>query len=261
MTAVGLFETPEEAIPEMPDMLGDLMAIKPNMPVRRVVRMFKNEPGLSETLRQMAEAPYYCGRRPLEGLSRIMERIGLPGMRGLAMRAALDEAVYDEQIALHELIRQHGTATAYITGVLARYTPLPTERLFMAALLQNIGLAIPLSAPSTQEVPEDELWQALRYAHEGISSLAVESWDLSDEILHIVSHHHQLGRGLSEDRDIAALVVADHIAHNMGLGISHPAHPEPDEGSLGLALDILELTGEQLPTIQQETSELLRLLA
>jgi len=260
MRSEGLFDSPGESIPHMPDLLGDLMAIKPNMPPRRVVRMFKHEPGLSESLRLLAEAPYYTGRRPMEGLGRILERVGLAGMRGLAMRVVLDEVVFTGDHPLHEPIRRHATATAYIITVLSRYTPLPTERLFTAALLQNVGLAIPLNNGLDGD-GDDDVWQALRYAHEGISCLAAAEWDLSDEIQHIVGHHHQLGRGLSADRDIAALVAADHIAHNMRLSIDHPSHPAPDEASLGLALDILELHQSQLPSVQAESSELLRLLA
>jgi HD-like signal output (HDOD) protein len=260
MRSTGLFDSPGDCIPELPELLADLMAITPNMPARRVVRMFRNEPELAETLQSMAEAPYYCGRRPLDTLGRILERVGLAGMRGLTIRASLDDLIYDEAQPLHNQIRRHGTASAYATTVLGRYTPLSTDRLFIAALLQNVGLAIPLNSPASQDIPETELWLAIRYAHEGISGLAVSFWQLSEEVQCIVNHHHQLGRGLSDDRDVAALVVADYVVSSMDLGIDHPAHPELDEGTLGLALDILELTSSQLPDIQREVSDLLMLI-
>lgn len=260
MSDPGLFCAPGGSIPPMPAVLATLMTVTSGTPKRRVVRMFKDAPDLLETLFHMADAPYYCGQRPLETIAHVLDRIGLPSLRGLTLRAALEDVIYAAEHPLLQQLQRHGTTTAYITTVLARYAPLDREPAFCAALVQNIGLAIPLEAPQ-DTVTGDALWKAMRYGHEAISGLAAAAWGMPEPVQAIVRQHHQLGRGLRSNRSVAALVVADQLAERMGMGIDHPAHPRSDEASCALALDILELRADQLPVIQQEASDLLHLIA
>lgn len=262
MHAEGLLNAPGCGVPPMPELVGDLLAVRDEMPSRRILRLFNEEPELTEVLLAMAAAPYYSGRRPLTSLSRVIERVGLGGFQGLGLRAALNALVYQaSDHPLLDVLLRHASGTAYITSVLARYTPLPAARLFTAALVQDVGIAIPLLRPLPLGSHEADIWQAIRYAHEGIARIAAEQWDMPAEVVRLVGHHHQLGRGLAADREVAALTVADYVAWNIGVGIEHPVHPEPHEESVEYALEILELDRQQLPAIHDESHELLSLLA
>ena len=211
----------------------------------------------------MAGAPYYSGKRPLNSLARVVERVGLGAMQGLGLRAALNVLVYQAgDHPLLDTLSRHAAGTAYITTVLARYTPLPAERLFTAALLQDVGIAIPLiSRAALPEASEQDTWKAIRYAHEGIARIAAEEWDMPDEVVRLVGSHHQLGRGIGESREIAALCLADYIAWNVGIGIQHPVHPAPEEDTVAYALEVLGLTREQLPDIHNDAHEQLELVS
>lgn len=260
MSDPGLFCAPGDSIPPVPDVLAAVMSVTPNTPKRRVVRMYRDAPDLLETLFHMADAPYYCGRRPLESLGHILDRIGLAGLRGLTLRAALEEVIYAGDHPLLLQLQRHGTTTAYLTSVIARYTPIDRETAFYGALVQNVGLAIPLETAQNPGT-EDGLWTALRYGHEAISGLTAAAWGMPDAVQTVVSQHHQLGRSLRSNREIAALVVADQLAERMGVCIDHPAHPRFGEDTVALALNILELSVDQLPSMQQEASDLLRRIA
>lgn len=260
MSSAGLFDAPGVGIPSLPEMIGDLMAIKPDMPSRRVVRMFKNEPELRDAVLELANSPYYSGRRPLESIGRILDRTGLPGLRSLALRGMLELELFSHSDPLIEQLRQHSTATAYITGVLARYTPLNAERLFVSALLQNIGVIIPLMNMDPQRASEPAGWQAIRYAHEAIARLACEEWDMPKEVQDILGEHHQLDASMDNARDISALFLANYIASTLDLGIDHPIHPEDDEDIVELAMEVLDVEPGQLPAIQEDAHEVLSLI-
>lgn len=211
-------------------------------------------------IQHLADTDYYSGEQPLEDAHHLAERIGLSGMRALTMRVTLDRYIYNGTHPLLPVIRQHDTAAAYITTLIARYTPLPTETVFLAALLQNVGLAVALNIPQIAEIPEEERWQALLYAHESLSGLVVETWKLPQPIQNVVSRHHQLGHHFSTSRDVAALVLANAIAEDVQCGISHPAHPTSDDVSMELAIQILELSDAQCDEIRAKAERLLDLL-
>lgn len=250
----GLFEQPRGSIPELPVLLPRLMQLPDAAPRRDVLAILREDAELCEAVLSIAATPYYSGRRPLDRLSRLVDRVGLPGVRGLVLQAALDRAVFGRPGSAIGRLWDHSLATAYITRAICQHAAVHSETAFAAALLQHTGLAVPLGL---SEVTDSELWQRLGCAHEAIAGFLAESWSLPEPLCTVLLRHHQLGASPASDQIVATLVLADLIARALGRGLEPWVHAPPQDSEIDAALAHLDLSAGRLPLIERAADAVL----
>ncbi len=267
MNAVrGLFENLDKSVPIMPEVISDLMAVREGIPARRVLRILKREPEIIEAIMPLAQCRYYAGYRPFSSLNRLMGRVGLSAMRGLAMRSALDVLLYNDPAMprLMGALRAHSNATAFTTQVISRYSMIPAEDAFHCALMQHIGVVVPAIAYQSaigRAPDEGTLWQMIGCAHEAIAGLVASLWELPETIHKVLSSHHHIPPSTQEAPIIAALILAEHITDALHAGLDIPQHPPPDALAVEEAMDVLELPRQLLPRVIRESQGVLSLVA
>ena len=260
----GLFEQPHGQIPPLPAPVLTLMKTPQGTPRREVLAIMRTDMELCSAVLAMAGNTYYSGRRPLTSLSRLVDRVGLSGIRGLFLRSALDRAVFSQPGAVMERLRDHSTATAHISLIICQHAAVHSETAFICALMQHTGIAIPLALlMQTTSAPSDEtmVWETLGCAHEAIAGLIAEAWSLPEEIRLVLVRHHQLTANSPADRIIATLTLANLIASELDRGLEAAAHPPPEGTLIDASLNLLDLTASQLPVIRQNADDVLSLVA
>ncbi|MDG1479990.1 MAG: HDOD domain-containing protein [Myxococcota bacterium] len=251
----GLFEPSRDSIPDVPALVPKLMMLPEDASRHDIVALLREDAELCEAVLHIAKKPYYSGRRPITNISRLVDRIGLSGVRGLALQAALARAVFNKPSATMQDMWKHSLATAYITRVICQHAAVHSETAFAVALLQHVGLALPLAL---NEVSDDDMWERLEYAHEAIAGFLVKSWSLPESLCTAVLQHHRLGAGVASDEIVATLIIADFIANNMERGLEPWVHPPPLESDVEAALAHLDLSATRLPVIERAAATMLQ---
>ena len=251
----GLFEPSRDSVPDVPELIPKLMLLPEDTPRHDILAILREDAELCEAILLIAKKPYYSGRRPITSLSRLVDRIGLSGIRGLALQAALARAVFSQPSEIMQELWKHSLTTAYITRVICQHAAVHSETAFATALLQHIGLALPLAL---NEVAEDDLWERLEYAHEAIAGFLVKSWSLPESLCKAVLQHHRLGTGTASDEIVATLIIADLIANNLERGLEPWVHAPTLESDVEAALAHLDLSASRLTVIERAAASMLQ---
>ena len=90
----GLFEQPEGAVPPLSGAVTQLMKMPQKVMLRDVLSTIRTDSQLSSDVLEMADNQYYSGRRTIQSMPELIDRLGLGGIRGLALRATLEQTVF-----------------------------------------------------------------------------------------------------------------------------------------------------------------------
>ena len=143
--------------------------------------------------------------------------------------------------------------------MISRHASVHSETAYACAMLQHMGVAVPLGhlIQQTGMVPAPEVaWEALACAHEAIAGVVAGTWGMPEPLQAILARHHQLSRD-DTDAVIATLILADLIACEQGEGLSVAEHPPPSATQVDAALERLDLPASWLPRIQRDAVEVL----
>ena len=255
----GLFKQPEGAIPPLSGAVTRLMKMPQKSMLREVLSTIRTDTELSSDVLQMADNHYYSGLRPIRSLPELIDRIGLSGVRGLALRATLNRAVFDGSPMMRRL-KEHSTATAYITLAISQHASVNSETAFHCALLQHIGVAVPLGMMNKSNgspMEEAMMWETLGCAHEAIAGLVAETWKLPETIRAVLIQHHRFGRVANINHVIATLIIADVLSSELDRSLDSEEHPLPSDELIDAALQQLEMPASQLHLIAETANEVL----
>ena len=143
------------------------------------------------------------------------------------MEIALDMRVFksEDYGDTMELLRRHAKATAHLSRMICKYTPIQSEFAFMAGLMHDVGIAgtlIVLSdAKGRRKTPPDliSIWPAVDRIHPRVGELMATHWELpADIVLAIQAHHRLMIQGFTQP--LAATVsLANDLAHDHREGL------------------------------------------
>ncbi len=181
-----------------------------------------------------------------------------------------------------ERIRLHSTATAQLSRLVSRYTPIEGEYGFLCGLLHDVGTAGILialgDAPRGKEPPDlSVLWPAIDGVHAEAAALMSKLWSLPPEIPLVVGAHHSVHIEGYPHPMAATVCLAERLADDLGLGLvprkqeegeaQKPSdlsgleiHDQADRSS-GIAIErateALQLNDQTMQLIEREARELL----
>jgi HD-like signal output (HDOD) protein len=146
------------------------------------------------------------------------------------------------QSLLREL-HAHSVATAHIAKIICYQTTMSGEYAFLCGILHDLGTVGALLAlgdvPKGKKVPNLEgIWPSIDEIHEESSGILAKLWGLPAEIEMVISHHHTVVIDGYPHPLAATICLAEHLAHEFGVGVSAPIDSTP--------VDVLEMCAREL---------------
>jgi len=241
--------------PMLPGVALEVMQLsqRPSVQFGEVVTLLERDAMLAAKVLAMAQSAAFAARSPITSLYQATVRLGLNTLRNIVLEAALHLRVfrvpgYEEPM---ERLARHSTAVAHLAREAAARTSVDAGFAFACGLLHDVGFAGALLALSEDRrfryVDYGALAPALDELHEEAGGLMTRVWRLPAEMQCAVGAHHRtapFGRPIVMN---AALVVAEQLAWEAGLGLadppedadpSSPATPEPPLGAVDLASSV-----------------------
>lgn len=187
----------------------------------KVAALLEKDALLAGTTLRTAQSPRYVGDRPVQTLREAVVRLGARGVHDVVLEAALSLRVFKtSNPALQDQmnrLRRHVVAVATAARRLSQYTALEADHAFLCGLLHDVGIAAGLIAigdhPQRFGTPSAEaLASALGAIHEDAAGIVGRAWQVSPDVLWVVSHHHTLKSDGFAHPMVATLIVAEDLA-------------------------------------------------
>jgi len=230
----------------------------PDYAVRDLVRAIELDATLGGKLIRLANSPVYPGQ-PVKSVSEAIVRLGTGTVRTVAI-AASAQPKRDIDLSCFDLTPDsywhHCVTVLSMAEELMAHIPRTFDDNFtMAALLHDYGklvLAKHLTAEQVaaingldHEIPRiNREMRILSVNHAEVGAVVAQSWNLSDELVRAVQHHHQPTD--SDDILSCGLQVANHLAWRLE---SRDADCDAEGESFRLSLQALGLDEYQLMDI------------
>lgn len=239
-----LLVSPSYRPPMIPQVATELMQLsqRANVQFEEVVKLLERDPVLAARTLSIAQSAFYATRSPVTSLNQAAVRLGLKTLRELVLEAALHLRVFrvPGMEKPMERLSRHSTAAAHAIRAVCRRTSLDAEYAFLVGLLHDVGFAGCLLA-----LAEDPYWKGVTFeqfapvldeVHAEASALLTRIWKLPEPIQRSVASHHDVKVNGKVEPINAALIVAEQLCWEAGLGMLPPpedadpyamAMPEP----------------------------------
>ncbi len=192
--------------------------------VQQLVEIVANDPAVSASLVRLANSAAYRRVKPADSIALAVSYLGFERSRTVALSATLLPAlVCSQQPAFCYLAfwRRSLIAGACARAIGQRLFPADIESLFLAALLQDIGLLALAQLPlaiyqgldcedySHERMIHNER-RAIREDHAAVGAWLLERWDLPAKLVQAVrfSNNPALARAASDHADFNSAVIA-----------------------------------------------------
>lgn len=243
-----LLVSPSYRPPLLPQVATELMQLsqRANVKFEEVVKLLERDPVLAARTLSIAQSAFYATRSPITSLNQAAVRLGLKTLRELVLEAALHMRVFrvPGMERPMERLSRHSTAAAHAVKLVCQRTALDAEYAFLVGLLHDVGFAASLLA-----LAEDPYWKGVTFeqfapvldeVHAEASALLTRIWKLPEPIQLSVAHHHDVQVNGKVDPINAALIVAEQLCWEAGLGM---LPPPPDADPYAMAMPEPPLEG------------------
>lgn len=209
-------------IPPFPRVAIELnrLANDPNADLKRAGRLIQRDAQLAGRVVKAACSPLY-GRRPVSTLEEASLRLGLDGVRDVAMVAAMGRVFQGGPLI--ELVRSklaHAFVVAAVTNKACRLLRLDHKIGFSCGLFHDAGwllLAMALTEYGRDNpclLEPDFVERAGAELHEATGRLLLSRWGLHETVKSIAQHHHNPA-GAADNHALAWVVRVADIADDI----------------------------------------------
>ncbi|MEI8095391.1 MAG: HDOD domain-containing protein [Spirochaetales bacterium] len=264
-----------DRMPALPTSIGKVLEIcqRPNAQPADLNRVISLDPVLLARVMKLINSAYYGLNQEVTSLVRAIIMLGLNTVKNLALSTAVLGTVNTGGTKSAVLNLDGFWLHSLCVGVTAKHiarargiTSTDVENYFFCGLLHDIG-KVPLnnrapedyltalSASANQRIPLHQAEaQQLEFTHCEAGALIIRTWKLSDDILDVVSWHHDPQNYSGPHGDLVnTVVLADYFANILEIGFSGNRFPlvPPAEvyKSLGLSWGQIEALE---PQVRQE---------
>ena len=241
---LAMIESPDSRTPTLPTVALELMTLsqRAHVEIDDIVSLLERDSMIAERVLELVGSVAMTGAMKITSLREAIMRTRLATLRNIVMEIALDMRVFksEDYGDTMELLRKHSTATAHLSRMICKYTPIESEFAFMAGLMHDVGIAgtlIALSdAKGRRQTPPDliSIWPAVDRVHLRAGELMARQWGLPADIVLAIQAHHQVRIQGFEHPLAATVALANELAHDHGAGVI------PKDGATLEALSELE---------------------
>lgn len=200
--------------------------------LQKVVEIISQDKSLAGQCLHMANSPLFGRSQAVENIRDAVVTLGLQRMRDIATSCSLLSILPGSSPNVDPVIFwEHSLACALVCRQFARAVGYPDPaKAYLAGLLHDVGVIAHLwilphefsqaiALACTEHIPlhEAEL-RTLEIAHTETGKLVAESWHLSQEMVAVVSLHHE-PQTAAHHRELVALIsLSDLLCRMNGLG-------------------------------------------
>lgn len=240
-------EAPDYRPPTLPVVAVELMTLsaRPDVGIPEIVALLERDSLIAGRVLQVASSAALAGGAKIGSLREAVMRLGLLRIRDLVMQIALNLRVFksDAYGDAMERVRRHAVATAHLSRLVCKYTPIEGEFAFMAGLLHDVGIAGTLLALAERKgrrgkVPDLlSIWPAVDRVHVRAGEIMAKHWQLPADLRLAIGAHHQVLCGGHAHPLAATLALANDLADAEGVGLVEKAAEEEASGGKSEASD------------------------
>ncbi len=259
---------------ELPAMPKEFLRIQrlladPDVSLAKLAHAIQREPSIAAKFLAVTNSPYYAGRHRVVDVQQAIARLGLSTTQMLLTAILARSKVFrvPEHQAAAEALYTRALRSAAICQMLARLDGYDEQDAFIAGLFHDLGRVFVLTcagraqgrAPKGPPLDAQRLQASQDALDAGLSSMIVQGWGYSEQVVQAIYHHHgpvpSPGENLltfpeADERLTYMLAAAEQLACGMD---------EPDGHEVEAARQLLEaldmtLTDEFL-AIAQDTAE------
>ncbi len=211
----------------------------PNTKISDLHHLISRDQAMASRLLMIANSAYYGLPRKVETISDAILLLGFDTVKNIAVAVATKD-LYKTKSIIGQKLWEHALGVSVAAGIICKFqkinTELSPEEALVAGLLHDIGKTVinnnyPEQYEAVFEMVCDEkipFWKAeqeiLGFNHQQIGELLFSEWGFSEEMVEIVSKHHN--RHEIDDMNVKTLctIVAfsDCINARLGIGYREP---------------------------------------
>lgn len=236
----------------------------PDVPLKDLVTVLESDSALSARLLRLVNSAGYALRVRCTSVRHAAALVGIEKLHQVSTTAAILD-LFDSQTAHAARILEHGTIVAALSRYLAAHLSLPTDDLFTAGFLHDIGKLMLLETEGENYVDLlnehgeafDSLHRAERerfgFDHAVLGAHVLAAWNIPQPIPRLVAWHHQLGRAYEAGTRWCSLVCTLRLADQLSYSLDvEDAAQEIERIAAGEAARFLDISEPQLDAMWHE---------
>jgi putative nucleotidyltransferase with HDIG domain len=268
------------SLPAMPAIAQKLLALALDTDEgeAQLLKLIEQDPLIAAKIIGLANSPLFGSSRKVNSVTDAAMLLGLTRVKSVAIGIATISAVskVPEGVLKTNDLWQHSMAVALVMRTLARAMPANRrpldDAIFLAGLLHDIGfMALSyLNIDASDAVhnallaqPERDIQdiehELIGLTHSEIGAQLARHWDLSEEIIAVIRHHHQPdATGAEAGQPLVTLVnFAEHLLADFGIKEHTSVElTEQDWQSLGIDPDKAEDIIEKIAEIAEQAKQM-----
>ena len=202
--------------------------------------LLRVDPALAVRVLKVANSAFY-GSRSITSIDRALTVLGAVAVAGIAMVARFDANLAPQSAASASFLalRRHSLMTAVAAKALAARLdggPWDREAAFVLGLLHDLGwiIQVQLGSGHAPHSAAQFLEGSDPAEHALLSAALFAHWQLPDQFIEAVRHHHHLPASGPLSVGSALLAVAEQCAMHGGDQLGHQLRPSDEELPLAL---------------------------
>jgi len=243
-----------ENLLSLPDAAVQLSALlsDPHATTAEIAEVISIDPSLSARVLRLVSSAYFGLHAPVETVSRAITMIGIRELHLLVLATSAARAFNNisTELVNMEAFWQHSVGAALAAGSLAaRRMPRHRERIFLAALLHDIGQLVMyhqlpevsnriLEAMARGERREFAERVLLGFTHADVGAVLLKRWNLPASLTEPVRYHGRCAEAPNHGIEAALIHLGCAVAHHMERSrgpTGYAGAPDVDPGVWALA--------------------------
>jgi len=242
---------------------------QPNVDTGKVVDLISYDQSLTGNVLRVCNSAYFCPDPPVDNLQYAVVRMGFRLIYDIVVSVIFSSTLRGAQVGEYlegNRMWEHSVTTAVAAQSIASGLLADEQVVFTAAILHDIGKIV--LAPALSEIRNQAAGKSIRNGftpleietkllgvdHAQVGGRLLERWQLPEELVSAVRHHHKPSASDGHQQLTACVNLGDFIAYSLGHGYGHCSFDlnERDE-----SLEILNLSSERASQYTIQVAETL----
>lgn len=254
-------------LPVLPKVVNEVQRVihTPDRSIDLLSDVIKKDAVISARLIAISNSPFFGGMEKSSTVKMAITRIGIEETYNQVLAIANKSIYNTKNLQLKSLLEKvwiHSLACGYTAKSIAeKIQDANAEQFFAMGIVHDIGKTILLkvfseSVSKKEALDIDEISESIQAFHSGISGVILRHWKMTKELIRAAAMHEGGKFAKGTDRSILIINVANHLAQQIGYGLSEEMVDLSELQAaklLQIDLEALQEIGEKVKEIMMES--------